>query len=69
MKYPFPKKRLGQHFLKDQKTIELIVCDFEQKCDAIVEPGPGIGALTESLSKLQKDLYLFEKDKRFHETS
>ena len=47
-----PKKRLGQHFLKDRKIIEKISDSLHiGKEDLIVEIGAGTGALTEELLK------------------
>jgi 16S rRNA (adenine1518-N6/adenine1519-N6)-dimethyltransferase len=47
---PYPSKRLGQHFLRDQRTIERIVEAFNPKADeTIIEIGPGTGALTATL--------------------
>jgi 16S rRNA (adenine1518-N6/adenine1519-N6)-dimethyltransferase len=45
-----PSKRLGQHFLRDPRTIKRIVEAFAPKADEIVlEIGPGTGALTAEL--------------------
>jgi len=47
---PYPSKRLGQHFLRDQRTILRIIDAFAPKADeTIVEIGPGTGALTSVL--------------------
>jgi len=47
---PYPSKRLGQHFLRDQRTIQRIIEALAPKSDeTIVEIGPGTGALTTSL--------------------
>jgi len=47
---PFPSKRLGQHFLRDQRTIQRIIEALAPKADeTIVEIGPGTGALTSVL--------------------
>jgi 16S rRNA (adenine1518-N6/adenine1519-N6)-dimethyltransferase len=44
---PYPSKRLGQHFLRDQRTIQRIIEALNPKADeTIVEIGPGTGALT-----------------------
>ena len=43
-----PKKKLGQHFLKDIKIAEKIVNSLDRdKKDIIIEIGPGKGILTE----------------------
>jgi 16S rRNA (adenine1518-N6/adenine1519-N6)-dimethyltransferase len=47
---PYPSKRLGQHFLRDQRTIQRIIEALNPKADeTIIEIGPGTGALTETL--------------------
>ena len=47
---PYPSKRLGQHFLRDQRTINRIIDALAPRTDeAIVEIGPGTGALTSVL--------------------
>ena len=50
MPEPYPSKRLGQHFLRDQRTIERIIQALNPKADeTIIEIGPGTGALTATL--------------------
>ena len=60
-----PSKRFGQNFLIDQniknKIIEFIGVSRE---DAVLEIGPGLGALTEDLCKKAKKVMAVEKDKR-----
>ena len=47
---PYPSKRLGQHFLRDQRTIHRIIDALAPKAgETIVEIGPGTGALTSVL--------------------
>ena len=47
---PYPSKRLGQHFLRDQRTIQRIIEALNPQPDeTIVEIGPGTGALTSTL--------------------
>ena len=47
---PYPSKRLGQHFLRDRRTIDRIIKALEPKPgETIVEIGPGTGALTSAL--------------------
>ncbi len=47
---PHPLKRLGQHFLKDPRTVQRIVEALAPRSDeTIVEIGPGTGALTAAL--------------------
>lgn len=66
-KLPFANKSLGQHFLKENKIIDLIVSDYVEEADAILEIGPGPGILTEKLSQSRKPIHVIEKDKRFPE--
>jgi len=51
MKYVKPKKKLGQHFLKDDNLAKKIVDSFNASLntDNILEIGPGMGALTKHL--------------------
>jgi 16S rRNA (adenine1518-N6/adenine1519-N6)-dimethyltransferase len=60
----FPKKRLGQHFLKDYHVIHRIIdrAGF-QKTDRVIEVGPGKGALTIPLAKTVDRVIAVEKDK------
>ena len=47
---PYPSKRLGQHFLRDQRTIQRIIDALAPEADeTIIEIGPGTGALTTEL--------------------
>ena len=47
---PYPSRRLGQHFLRDQRTIHRIIEELAPKAnETIVEIGPGTGALTSLL--------------------
>jgi 16S rRNA (adenine1518-N6/adenine1519-N6)-dimethyltransferase len=64
---PFANKNLGQHFLRDQKVIELITEDFKSIAKSIIEIGPGPGILTENLSKHELPFKVIEKDRRFLE--
>jgi len=48
------KKSLGQHFLKDENIIQKIIAAIsEHRFQNILEVGPGAGALTKELIKLQ----------------
>ena len=64
-KKSFMRRRLGQHFLKDKKTLERIaeVLDFK-KGEVIVEVGPGHGELTHVLSDMYREakIVAVEKD-------
>ena len=49
---PYPSKRLGQHFLRDQRTIQRINDAHDPHAnETIIEIGPGTGALTSELVK------------------
>ena len=55
---PYPSKRLGQHFLRDQRTIQRIIEALAPKPDeTIVEIGPGTGALTSALVERAESCY------------
>lgn len=58
-----PKKRLGQHFLKDENIASKIVNALEvEKSEKILEIGPGMGVLTKYLEPKYDHLYLSEID-------
>ena len=65
-KYNFKcKKRLGQNFLVDQNTLQIIINSLKlNKEDCILEIGTGIGTLTSALSLLVKQVISVEKDKK-----
>jgi 16S rRNA (adenine1518-N6/adenine1519-N6)-dimethyltransferase len=65
----FPKKRLGQHFLKDPQIIQEIVtrARFEEDAE-VLEVGPGLGALTFPLAGLVKRVIGVEADSRLVDT-
>ena len=59
------KKHLGQHFLKDDSVCERICSIFSEKksSGALLEIGPGMGALTKHLAKLENiNLFCIEYD-------
>lgn len=57
-------KSLGQNFLIDQNTLKKIVNAAElSENDVILEIGPGIGALTESLAEQAKKVIAIEYDR------
>ena len=63
------KKSLGQNFLIDQNIIRKIIDSINLKNNAlIIEIGPGSGALTRELVKLDAQVVCFEIDKRLEET-
>lgn len=57
-------KGLGQNFLIDRNVRDKIIaaCAIKKE-DAVLEIGPGLGALTESILPLSKNLIVVEKDK------
>lgn len=57
-----PKKRLGQHFLKDENIARKIV-DAYQGPERVIEVGPGMGVLTKYLlDKPELDTWVAEID-------
>ncbi|QHG92392.1 16S rRNA (adenine(1518)-N(6)/adenine(1519)-N(6))-dimethyltransferase RsmA [Coxiella endosymbiont of Amblyomma sculptum] len=59
-----PRKRFGQHFLKDCTVLQKIIKDVHpKKTDVIVEIGPGQGALTGFLINRCIKLILIEIDR------
>lgn len=59
-----PRKRFGQNFLTDPFIIDTIVTAFNPKPDqAIVEIGPGLGALTLPISEYVKSMTVIELDR------
>jgi 16S rRNA (adenine1518-N6/adenine1519-N6)-dimethyltransferase len=62
---PYPSKRLGQHFLRDQRIIHRIIESLAPKADeTIVEIGPGTGALTSVLVERTGRLIAVEFDRK-----
>lgn len=62
---PYPSKRLGQHFLRDQRTIHRIIEVLAPKPEeTIVEIGPGTGALTSVLVERAGRLIAVEFDNK-----
>lgn len=59
-----PRKRFGQHFLKDPGVIDDIVAAIAPREDErIVEIGPGPGAITRPLSRKCANLHIVELDR------
>jgi 16S rRNA (adenine1518-N6/adenine1519-N6)-dimethyltransferase len=62
---PHPLKRLGQHFLKDPRTVQRIVAALAPRSDeTIVEIGPGTGALTAVLVERAERVVAVEFDQK-----
>ena len=62
---PYPSKRLGQHFLRDQRTIHRIIDALAPKTgETIIEIGPGTGALTSVLVERAGRLIAVEFDNK-----
>lgn len=58
-----PKKSFGQHWLKDATVLESIVDAADvNESDVVVEVGPGLGLLTEELSKRVNQVIAIELD-------
>lgn len=63
-----PSKRLGQNFLIDKAVIKKIIKEARLKTkDIVLEIGPGIGTLTQDLSKEAKKLITVEKDLKMYD--
>src|SRR3990167_2002498 len=59
-----PRKRFGQHFLKDESVLRAIVSALTlQKNDTVIEIGPGLGALTTVLLQHLNHLTVIELDR------
>ena len=59
-----PRKRFGQHFLRDPGVIAAIVDAIRpDPADTIVEIGPGAGAITEPLARRGGTMHLIELDR------
>jgi len=58
------RKRFGQHFLTDRSVIDAIVdCIDPRAGDALVEIGPGLGAMTAPLAERSERLTVIELDR------
>jgi 16S rRNA (adenine1518-N6/adenine1519-N6)-dimethyltransferase len=63
-----PRKKLGQHFLKNEVVIQEILrlAHFDES-DTVIEIGPGLGALTVPLSHTTGRIIAVEKDSKLAE--
>lgn len=57
----FPKKRLGQHFLKDPNTARIVAAGIT-RADVVLEVGPGRGFLTGFLAEKARLVHAVELD-------
>jgi 16S rRNA (adenine1518-N6/adenine1519-N6)-dimethyltransferase len=57
----FPKKRLGQHFLKDPNTARIVAAGVTEE-DVVLEIGPGHGFLTSFLAQRARLVHAVEID-------
>lgn len=61
---PAPRKRFGQHFLRDRGVLERIADALQLTgADTVVEIGPGRGALTDLLAGRARRLVAVEIDR------
>ena len=61
-----PKKNMGQNFLVNEKVISKIVDEtLAGNPKKVIEIGPGLGSLTDQLTKKHNNIILIEKEKRF----
>ena len=59
-----PRKRFGQHFLKDASVLDAIIAAISpQKTDLMIEIGPGLGAMTRLLLDNLAFLHVIELDR------
>jgi 16S rRNA (adenine1518-N6/adenine1519-N6)-dimethyltransferase len=59
-----PHKQLGQHFLVDSAVVARMITAAQLgPADTVLEIGPGLGALSESLVDVSARLYLVELDR------
>jgi 16S rRNA (adenine1518-N6/adenine1519-N6)-dimethyltransferase len=59
-----PRKRFGQNFLVDEQAIAAIIeAIAPQRCDRLIEIGPGLGALTRPLAARLDHLHVVELDR------
>ena len=64
-----PKKRLGQHFLRDAGVVRTIIAKARfDPSDQVLEIGSGLGALTIPLAGLVRQIVAVEKDPTLLET-
>lgn len=63
-----PSRVLGQNFLIDRNTLNILLHHADlDKTDAVLEIGPGLGVLTEALLPRVGTLFAVEKDDRLYQ--
>lgn len=63
----YAKKSFGQNFITDPAVVKKIASLSQCEGAAVIEIGPGIGALTEQLAQMAKWVVAFEIDERLPE--
>ena len=62
------RKQLGQHFLAEPSTAQMIVTRAKiSSNDIVFEIGAGLGALTIPLAQVAEKVYAVEKDQRLYD--
>lgn len=56
------KKKYGQNFLVDNRVVEQIALLSRAQDQIVIEVGPGLGALTEQLTKIARHVIAYEID-------
>ncbi len=60
-----PNRKMGQHFMVDPQLVSSIIEEAAlSDDDFVVEIGPGLGSLTESLARKVRELLVIEKDQK-----
>ena len=60
-----PQKKLGQHFLVDPSTANMIARHSRiSSADTVIEIGAGLGALTVPVARIARRVYAVEKDSK-----
>ncbi|MEI7661780.1 MAG: 16S rRNA (adenine(1518)-N(6)/adenine(1519)-N(6))-dimethyltransferase RsmA [Bacteroidota bacterium] len=62
-----PKKRLGQHFLRDENIAQKIVGCLNPEIPLVLEIGPGMGVLTKYIMETSFDAWYMEVDRESDE--
>lgn len=63
-----PKRSLGQNFLVSESVVDKIISKADpSRFDRVIEVGPGLGSLTDSLFAIKSDLILVELDRHLQD--